>query len=261
MSSLTGKEKAKLERLLDMGGGYVSNFSDATFGTFVGDAVDREIHDERYTTFGPSKAKKLREFWRIESDEVVADLLDALIEHEEERTEDQSLLEECRGIVSRLRTGGSHLAPLKQHAVKLDAPYLAKAIRRMETHIDSDPALAIGSAKELIETCCKEILHERGETVTGKEDIPKLTKAAFNALKLLPDDVSEQARGAEVIKRLLSNLASVAGGLGELRNLYGTWHGKHGKSDGLQPRYAKLAVGAAATLTTFLLETDQGKKS
>lgn len=261
MSSLSHKEKARLERLLEMSSGYVSNFSDASFGAFVDEAVDRDIHDDRYTTYGTSKAKKLRAFWEIEPDDVVAELLDALIEHEEERTDDGALLEECRNIVSRLRAGGAPLTPLKQHAQKLDAPHLAKAIHRMEKHIDSDPALAIGSAKELIETCCKEILHERGEPVPENDDIPKLTKATLKALNLIPDGVPNQARGADVIRRLLSNLATIGGSLAELRNLYGTGHGRHGKAGGLKPRHAKLAVGAAATLATFLLETHRENRN
>jgi len=48
--------------------------------------------------------------------------------------------------------------------------------------------------------------------------------------------------------------------LAELRGLYGTGHGKHGKASGLSPRHAKLAVGAAATLTTFLFETHMETK-
>jgi hypothetical protein len=35
MSSLTIKEKAKLESLLHMSGGYVADFSDSTFGHFL----------------------------------------------------------------------------------------------------------------------------------------------------------------------------------------------------------------------------------
>ena len=43
--------------------------------------------------------------------------------------------------------------------------------------------------------------------------------------------------------------------LAELRNLYGTGHGKDGKAQLLMPRHAKLAVGAATTLATILFET------
>jgi hypothetical protein len=64
-----------------------------------------------------------------------------------------------------------------------------------------------------------------------------------------------------VIKRLLSSLATIANGLAELRGLYGTGHGKHGKASGLSRRHAKLAVSAAATLATFLFETHNETKS
>ena len=43
--------------------------------------------------------------------------------------------------------------------------------------------------------------------------------------------------------------------LAELRGLYGTGHGKHGKASGLNARHAKLAVGASSTLAIFLFET------
>lgn len=128
-------------------------------------------------------------------------------------------------------------------------------IRRMESAVESDPSLAIGTAKELIETCCKTILAERGKTVMGKPDMPVLTKETLKELKLVPDGVPDSARGSEVIKRLLSNLGTIGNGLAELRGLYGTGHGQHGKTVGLSPRHAKLAVGAAATLVTFLFET------
>lgn len=42
----------------------------------------------------------------------------------------------------------------KTVAEALDAGWMAKEIERLEHSIDRDPALAIGTAKELIETCC-----------------------------------------------------------------------------------------------------------
>lgn len=255
MSSLSGREKAKLERLLDMGSGYVSTFSNATFATLVVELVDRDIHDERYTNSGTSKANKLREFWRLEPDEVVAELTEALIEHEEDRDADEALLRECRLIVSRLRSGGPQIRPLKIEAEKLNLPQLNRSINRIEKSVEPDPDLAIGSAKELVETCCKTILADREVPLTGKEDLPKLIKVTLATLNLLPDDVPEQRRGADAIKQTLRSLGHLVQGVAELRGLYGTGHGKHGNQSSLQARHAKLAVGAAATLTTFLLET------
>ena len=53
-------------------------------------------------------------------------------------------------------------------------------------------------------------------------------KATLKELKLVPEGVPNEARGADIIKRLLSNLSTVGHGLAELRGLYGTGHGQHG---------------------------------
>lgn len=152
------------------------------------------------------------------------------------------------------------LASIKYMAAVFDARHMADQIRRMESAVDSDPSLAIGTAKELIETCCKTILSERGKPVTGTPDVSTLTKETLKELKLIPEGIHEASRGADVIKRLLSNLGTIGNGLAELRGLYGTGHGKHGRSSGLGARHAKLAVGAAVTLTVFLFETHEETK-
>ena len=133
--------------------------------------------------------------------------------------------------------------------------HLAEQIRRLESSLQTDPSLAIGTAKELIETCCKTILAERGKPVTGTPDVSTLTKETLKELRLVPEGIPDAARGSDVIRRLLSNLATIGNGLAELRGLYGTGHGKHGTATGLSARHAKLAVGAASTLTVFLFET------
>jgi len=56
---------------------------------------------------------------------------------------------------------------------------------------------------------------------------------------------------------LLMNLASVANRMAEVRNLYGTDHGKYAKTKGLQTHHARLAIGAASTLAVLLFETHQ----
>jgi len=156
--------------------------------------------------------------------------------------------------------GMPSLDGIKETAAEFDAKHLAEQIRRIEQSIESDPALAIGTAKELIETCCKTILAERGKPVEGTPDMPTRTKETLKELKLVPDGVPDTVRGREVIKRLLHNLGTIGNGLAELRGLYGTGHGKDGKTQGVKPRHAKLAVGAAATLTTFLFETHKETK-
>lgn len=259
------REKRVLEEFFGMGSGYVLNFSDRTFGEFVHEAVDIEIHSDEYSIHGSSKAKKLRAFWEVESDYLVGRLLNALIDYAQETAretteEAKRLAERTRAIASRLLAGGPSLDDLKQKAKSLDANHLAEQIRRMEDSVETDPSLAIGTAKELIETCCKTILSERGQEISGTPDIPTLTKATLKELNLVPEGVPNAARGADVIKRLLSNLSTIGHGLAELRGLYGTGHGQHGSTSGLTTRHAKLAVGAASTLAVFLFETHEQTK-
>ncbi len=152
---------------------------------------------------------------------------------------------------------GKHdiLAAVEEKLPRFDAPELQRQLERLKRAIDDDPGLAIGTAKEIVETVCKTILEERGLPYKESSDVISLVKEARKALGLIPEDVLDPAKGAEIIRRILSSLGSIAQGLAELRNLYGTGHGKAGKSKGLLARHARLAVGAASTLAVFLFET------
>ena len=132
-----------------------------------------------------------------------------------------------------------------------DPGYVAQQITRMEAAVAIDPALAIGTSKELIETCCKTILSARSVIFSRSADLPELVKLTVKELALTPTDIPDTAKAAETVKRLLNNLATIAQGIAELRNQYGTGHGKAAGSKGLGPRHAKLAVGAASTLAVF----------
>lgn len=153
----------------------------------------------------------------------------------------------------------ARLADTKAMAEELDLAHLGEHVQRIERSIDSDPRQAIGSAKEMVETVCKTILRRRVgvDGYNRGDDMPVLGKKVFAALKQLPDDVPEAAKGAATVKRTLSNLMSVVQGVAELRGLYGTGHGQDGDAKGLSPRHARLTVGAAATLAYYLLETDR----
>src|SRR6516164_10319077 len=57
-----------------------------------------------------------------------------------------------------------------------DPGYVAQQITRMEAAVANDPALAIGTAKELVETCCKTILQARRIQFGKSADLPELVK-------------------------------------------------------------------------------------
>lgn len=143
----------------------------------------------------------------------------------------------------------------KSVADALDAGAIAKQIQRMEYAIEKDPELAIGSAKELVESCCKTILGKMGVDIGKSDDMNDLAKKLAKSLELVPEGIDDQAKGADCIKRILSNLNQIAGNLANLRRLYGTGHGKDGKHRGLQPRHARLAVASAVAFVDFVTAT------
>jgi hypothetical protein len=129
---------------------------------------------------------------------------------------------------------------------------MQKEIERLENAIERDPALAIGTAKELIETCCKSILSKRGLEFLRKADLPELTKSVAKEPRLVPEGISDEAKGSETIRLILRNLSALTQYLAELRGLYGSGHGRDGKHRGLEPRHARLAVGAAVAFIDFM---------
>lgn len=143
----------------------------------------------------------------------------------------------------------------KTVAEALDAGWMAKEIERLENSIDRDPALAIGTAKELIETCCKSILTKRAIPFTKSDDLGDLTKKVAKELQLVPEGITDATKGADNIRLILRNLTQLTNNLAQLRGLYGTGHGRDGQHRGLQPRHARLAVASAVAFIDFVSET------
>ena len=262
MSKFKFREISLLERLLGMEGGYVLDFSNRTFEEFFADE-DIEIYSDKYKFKGTSKANHMRAFWESEPDHVVGRVLASLIEHHvPEDKRNQELRRNCSEIVARLQaSGGPELDHLVDVAPVADMTQLRAQIERIRQAVSNDPSLAIGSAKELVETVCKTLLNEMSVESPAKPDVPALVRTTARALRLLPEDVPEASRGRDISRRILQNLASIGSGLAELRNLYGTGHGKSGRTRGLSPRHARLAVGAMATLAIFLFETYEARRT
>jgi len=106
MSSLTPREKRKLEDLFGMNSGYVLDFSNNTFARFFEEEVGRSIYGGAYEENGSSKANHLRSFWTREDDALVGQAINGLLEHCRDTgnpaLERQSLFNECELIAARL---------------------------------------------------------------------------------------------------------------------------------------------------------------
>lgn len=113
MAKLNVGERRRLEKLFDMGGGYVLDFSNRTLEEFVYDSVEAEIYDDRYYYGSGSKANRLRGFWKHEPENRVGKLIQDLIDHAEEiyGGEKADEISACREITNRLLSAGAQSAP------------------------------------------------------------------------------------------------------------------------------------------------------
>lgn len=81
MANLTTIEKQVLEKLFQMNGGYVLNFSDRTMGEFFRDDVGIDIYARKYNYASGSKANRLRGLWLKADEKTVGKSILKLIEY------------------------------------------------------------------------------------------------------------------------------------------------------------------------------------
>lgn len=146
------------------------------------------------------------------------------------------------------------LQRIQASAISLQADELYKEIERLHLLGDSDPEVTIGIAKNLVESCAKFILDDRGIKFSEKGNFPKLLTQLRNEIKIMPKGVSETAKASEDVREIFTSLGKIATSLGLIRNEYGNGHGKRRGFRGLEARHARLAVGAASTFVEFALD-------
>ena len=149
---------------------------------------------------------------------------------------------------------GGSVQRIKAVAATLNSDTLYEDLRRLERIGDSEPGEAIALAKEIVESCCKLILDDRKVEYPEKAEIPELLKLLRKEMKIMPDGIDESAKGANEIRGILTSLGNIAHSLAPLRNAYGKGHGRGRDFKGLQPRHARLAIGAASTFVDFVLD-------
>lgn len=138
----------------------------------------------------------------------------------------------------------------------LDTNYVNGKINVMTNAIHNDTDLAIGTAKELLETVCKSILNHRGEHLKPEWTLPQLIKATTSALDFKPKGASDPEKAERAIRQVLGGIASIVQGVSELRNDFGTGHGKDANFVVIEPKYAKLIVGVVSEIAIFYLSTN-----
>jgi len=105
MADLGGSDRRKLEKLLEMGNGYVLNFSDRSFADFFSE-YRVEIDAERYRVRGTSKANRMRMHWELDANHLVGRVISGLIDYGADEScfgdGNTQLIVDCRKIAEHL---------------------------------------------------------------------------------------------------------------------------------------------------------------
>jgi len=263
MSLISIKDKHSFLTLYNRNG-YVLDFSTDNFDRFTLKNVGVELCKK----YKMSKGKSLESFADEENEEIVIKLFVDLFDYYEAKSiykmdrensyelflkynELKKIIDKYRNMINK-STNESLVLPIK---FNFNSEYITKQIDYMMLSQKDNPTEAIGKAKELIESCCIAILDDLKKEYDKKSDIYKLVKLTTDSLELTPNQINDNLPLSKTIKSILQSLKSIAGGVAELRNQYGSGHGKSPNFKGLQERHAKLAIGSAATLVNFLWDS------
>lgn len=153
--------------------------------------------------------------------------------------------------------GQGHLTAKKVEIKKyLNTSYVNNKITIMNDAVYKDTDIAIGTAKELLETTCKSILKQRGQEINTDWTLPQLLKETTAILDFKPKETQDPEKAEKSIRQMLGGITSIVHGATELRNAYGTGHGKDSDFKGLETKYAKLFVGVISEIAIFYLATN-----
>lgn len=148
------------------------------------------------------------------------------------------------------------LAVAKDVASRADAQQIQREISRLIRLANiGEPDELIGAAKDLVESAALHVLECKGAAVPDSSDLTKRVNASMKALQVVPADIRSGHKAEKALQRILSSPANIVQGLAELRNSYGTGHGKPGSHRPLERRHAILAVQASVMISSFLIET------
>ena len=173
MASLKSIDRIRLEKYLVMGGGTVCDFSNRTFQEFVIESVGVDIYEDKYGEGNSgSKANRLREFWKIESNQKVAKLLSELSEYWKSQllTEhpygyepfNENLYNECQKIIEKLRSDIpiDDIDALTPNSSDKDFALLATSIR--ESIEKGDPVSALDRLHTFVVKYLRELSARHG---------------------------------------------------------------------------------------------------
>jgi hypothetical protein len=177
-----------LDRVFQMGDGYVLNFSDRTFASFFAEELGIDIHDQQYAHYGTSKAKRLRCFLQTANPGTAARTLHRLWEHREElrkaarREETEpAAVKKLLEVIKRLKAGIPSTKGIERFSADATLEELVASIER-DIHANK-PQVALD---RLHTYCMKKFAHLlalRGEVPQASETLNGRAGRYFNPLR------------------------------------------------------------------------------
>lgn len=253
-STLSAADLRIVEQVLDMGSGYVLDFSNRTFAEFFAD-LDVEIEAE---DTGLSKANRLRAFFRSASAAECARVLHALLEYrgEQEGDDQRASITKFRSIVSRLEGIAVPLSAAPDAPNVLTLAYVRELSDKAERRLAaSDREGSITVSRTLVEAVLEQLeLRLTGQSGNYAGDLQRQYKAVAKILRI--DDKDDQVD--EGFKQIARGLVQIVNGLAAIRNMASDGHARHVQP---QDRHARVAVNSAKTVASFLVEVYTAKRS
>lgn len=157
------------------------------------------------------------------------------------------------------RVTGSLASPsrnLEHFLRQRDVEAIGAEFDRALGNVEISPREAVSAASNILESLCKIYIDDEELTKPNKLDLNSVWQVVRKDLGFDPSQIQDQD-----LQRILSGLLSVVDGIGALRTHASSAHGQGKKSYKLEARHARLAVHAAHTVTLFVLETWDKKKS
>ena len=132
-------------------------------------------------------------------------------------------------------------------------PAINEQLDRLRRGSD-DPALMIGTAKEMLESTAKYVCETFSVPYRVNMSFNELWHLARERLGILPKQVDQSQPGAEELREILQSSWSIARMTNKLRNDEGTGHGRT-LTTAIGPSVAHFVVREACNVVQLVLET------
>jgi hypothetical protein len=215
MSDIKLAERLQLERALGMSSGYVGGFSNRTFEEFINEVTGLNIYEEKYGRNGHSKANRLRAFWELEPNFLVANLLTAMAD-QWDIVKEYSAPSESPAVLlqvaQRLRTDNpaAEVEDALRVAEGADFESLASAVR--DAVEKGEPAAGLDRLHTYVSRLFRELCDQHTVTYTRDTALHSLVGGYIKAIR---------AKGlieSEMTDRILRTSISVMDAYNEVRN-------------------------------------------